>query len=161
MHIPGGATHSCTLDRHDLPQVLFPHFDHGAAFPCYFETKRDGSAGPGQPARAKAADLGGNVVQLKLKTADFKIVTRRHTLDRPTQLARRLFETGSDLLSGEATGKRYRLIGIGLADLVPAGKTDEADLFDQKGARKDAAERAMDKVREKFGSSAIKKGRSL
>jgi DNA polymerase IV len=53
------------------------------------------------------------------------------------------------------------LIGIGLADLVPAEKTDEADLFDQKGARKDAAERAMDKVREKFGSSAIKKGRSL
>lgn len=112
-------------------------------------------------ARTKAADLGGNVVQLKLKTADFKIVTRRHTLDRPTQLARRLFETGSDLLNAEAKGQRYRLIGIGLADLVPAEKTDEADLFDQKGARKDAAERAMDKVREKFGSSAIKKGRSL
>ncbi len=112
-------------------------------------------------ARAKAAELGGNVVQLKLKTTDFKIVSRRHTLDRPTQLARRLFETGSDLLNAEAKGKRFRLIGIGLADLVPAEKTDEADLFDQKGARKDAAERAMDKVREKFGSSAIKKGRSL
>jgi DNA polymerase-4 len=112
-------------------------------------------------ARAKAADLGGNVVQLKLKTTDFKIVTRRHTLDRPTQLARRLFETGTDLLKAEAKGKRYRLIGIGLADLVPAGTTDEADLFDQTGARRDAAERAMDKVREKYGSSAIKKGRSL
>ena len=112
-------------------------------------------------ARAKAADLGGNVVQLKLKTADFKIVTRRHTLDRPTQLARRLFETGRDLLKAEAKGKRYRLIGIGIADLVPAERTDEADLFDQKGARKDAAERAMDKVRAKFGSTAIKKGRSL
>lgn len=112
-------------------------------------------------ARAKAAELGGNVVQLKLKTTDFKIVSRRHTLDRPTQLARRLFETGSDLLNAEAKGKRFRLIGIGLADLVPAEKTDEADLFDKKGARKDAAERAMDKVREKFGSSAIKKGRSL
>jgi DNA polymerase-4 len=113
-------------------------------------------------ARAKAAELGGNVVQLKLKTADFKIVTRRHTLDRPTQLARRLFETGSDLLKAEAMGKRrYRLIGIGLADLSPLGTTDEGDLFDQSGARRDAAERAMDKVREKFGSGAIKKGRSL
>lgn len=112
-------------------------------------------------ARAKAAELSGKVIQLKLKTADFKIVTRRHTLDRPTQLARRLFETGSDLLKAEATGKRYRLIGIGFADLAPAGKADEADLFDQSGTRKDAAERAMDKVRERFGSSAIKKGRSL
>jgi DNA polymerase-4 len=112
-------------------------------------------------ARAKAADLGGKVVQLKLKTADFKIITRRHTLDRPTQLARRLFETGSDLLKQEANGRRYRLIGIGFAELVPAEKTDEADLFDQGGARRDAAERAMDKVRDKFGSGAIKKGRSL
>ena len=112
-------------------------------------------------ARAKAAELGGNVVQLKLKTADFKIVTRRHTLDRPTQLARRIFETGRDLLKAEAKGKRYRLIGIGIAELVPAERTDEADLFDQGGARKDAAERAMDKVRAKFGTSAIKKGRSL
>ncbi len=112
-------------------------------------------------ARAKAADLGGKVVALKLRTADFKIVTRRHTLDRPTQLARRLFEAGCELLVPEARGTRYRLIGIGIADLVDAVHCDEADLFDAKGARRDAAERAMDKVRGKFGSSAIRKGRSL
>ena len=112
-------------------------------------------------ARAKAADLGGKVVQLKLKTADFKLVTRRHTLDGATQLARRLFEAGQDMLKAEAKGKRYRLIGIGIADLVPAGRCDDTDLFDKTGARRDAAERAMDKVREKFGTAAIRKGRSL
>jgi DNA polymerase-4 len=112
-------------------------------------------------ARAKAAEIGGKVVQLKLKTADFKIVTRRHTLDRATQLARRLFETGNDLLKAEAKGKRYRLIGIGFAELVPADQCDETDLFDRRGARRDAAERAMDKVRERFGPAAIRKGRSL
>lgn len=111
--------------------------------------------------RAKAADLGGKVVALKLRTADFKIVTRRHTLDRPTQLARRLFETACDLLGPEARGQRYRLIGVGISDLIDAGHCDEADLFDAKSARRDAAERAMDKVREKFGSTAIRKGRSL
>jgi DNA polymerase-4 len=112
-------------------------------------------------ARAKAAELGGKVVALKLRTTDFKIVTRRHTLDRPTQLARRLFDTGCELLTPEARGTRYRLIGIGIADLVDAGHCDEADLFDAKSARRDAAERAMDKVRGKFGSTAIRKGRSL
>ena len=112
-------------------------------------------------ARAKAAELGGQVVALKLRGTDFKIITRRHTLDRPTQLARRMFETACDLLAPEARGKRYRLIGVGIADLVDAGHCDEADLFDAKGARRDAAERAMDKVREKFGSTAIRKGRSL
>lgn len=112
-------------------------------------------------ARAKASELGGNVVQLKLKTADFKIVTRRHTLETPTQLARRLFETASDMLAGEAKGRRYRLIGVGIASLVSAEKCDEGDLFDPSGSRRDAAERAMDKVRAKFGSTAIRKGRSL
>ncbi len=111
--------------------------------------------------RAKASKLGGKVVQLKLKTSDFKIISRRHTLDRPTQLARRLFETGSGLLTAEAHGARYRLIGIGLADIVPASQCDEADLIDTQGTRRDAAEHAMDKVRAKFGSTAIKKGRSL
>ncbi|MCE9523564.1 MAG: DNA polymerase IV [Alphaproteobacteria bacterium] len=112
-------------------------------------------------ARTKAANVGGKVVALKLRTSDFKIISRRHTLDRPTQLARRVFETACDLLAPEAHGKRYRLIGIGLSDLVEASQCDEADLFDAKGARGDAAERAMDKVRQKFGAAAIKKGRSL
>jgi DNA polymerase IV len=112
-------------------------------------------------ARAKASAMGGNVVQLKLKTSTFRIITRRMTLERPTQLAHRIYETGAALLAEEATGTHYRLIGIGLSDLVPETQCDEADLIDTSGTRKGAAERAMDKVREKFGAAAIKKGRSL
>jgi DNA polymerase-4 len=112
-------------------------------------------------ARAKASAMGGNVVQLKLKTSAFRIITRRMTLERPTQLAHRIYETGAALLAEEATGTHYRLIGIGISDLVPETQCDEADLIDTSGTRKGAAERAMDKVREKFGAAAIKKGRSL
>ena len=112
-------------------------------------------------ARAKAANQGGHVVQLKLKTSNFKIITRRQKLDRPTQLAHRIFEYGSKLLSAEANGTRYRLIGIGLAQIVTSTQCDEADLIDEKSSRKTATEQAIDKVRAKFGSAAIKKGRSL
>lgn len=112
-------------------------------------------------ARAKAAETGGRAVQLKLRKTDFKIVTRRHTLDTPTQLAHRIFETGIDLLKPELDGTRYRLIGIGLSDLVDASECDRGDLFQAREGRHDAAERAMDKVRAKFGSAAIKKGRAL
>lgn len=112
-------------------------------------------------ARAKAASQGGKVVQLKLKKTDFKIVTRRQSLDRPTQLAHRLFETTTRLLAEEARGARYRLIGVGLSAMVHESQCDEADLMDPVGKRKDAAEHAMDKVRAKFGSGVIKKGRSL
>ncbi|MEQ1752711.1 MAG: DNA polymerase IV [Micropepsaceae bacterium] len=112
-------------------------------------------------ARAKAAEQGGRVVQMKLKTPSFKIITRRQTLERPTQLAHRIFEVGSRLLADEAKGQRYRLVGIGLSDIVAESQCDEMDLIDTSGKRKDAAEQAMDKVRAKFGSAAIRKGRSL
>lgn len=112
-------------------------------------------------ARAKAADIGGRTVQLKLRTSQFKIITRRQALHPPTQLAHRIFDSGLALLKPELEGPKYRLIGIGLADLVPSGRCDEADMFDKKGAREDAAERAMDALREKFGKGAIRKGRAL
>jgi DNA polymerase-4 len=112
-------------------------------------------------ARAKAAEKGGKVVQLKLKTVGFKITTRRQSLERPTRHAHRIFETASRLLGEEANGARYRLIGVGISEIVPESQCDEADLIDTKGRRRDAAEDAMDKVRAKFGSAVIRKGRSL
>ena len=42
-------------------------------------------------ARLKANELAGSTVTLKLKTADFQIRTRAHSLSHPTQLAARIF----------------------------------------------------------------------
>ena len=112
-------------------------------------------------ARAKAASVGGTVIQLKLKTSAFEIMTRRQSLDRPTQLAHRLFEQAARLLAQETKGQRYRLIGVGISGLVPEDRCDAADLIDTSGNRRSAAERAMDRVREKFGTTAIRKGRGL
>jgi DNA polymerase-4 len=52
-------------------------------------------------------------------------------------------------------------VGVGLSGLVPGEQCDEADLIDVDARRKDAAEHAMDRVRSKFGTGAIRKGRSL
>ena len=112
-------------------------------------------------ARAKAAGVGGTVIQLKLKTKAFQIITRRQSLDRPTQLAHRLFEQATRLLAQETGGQRYRLIGVGMSGLVPEDRCDSTDLIDTTGNRRSAAERAMDRVREKFGTTAIRKGRGL
>lgn len=109
---------------------------------------------------AKAKATSGSVVTLKLKTAEFKSITRRRTLNAPTQLADTLFRVGRELLAKEATGTRYRLIGIGISDLETAGG-DAADLLDPGATKRAAAERAMDAARAKFGGSAIMKGRGL
>jgi DNA polymerase IV len=108
--------------------------------------------------RLKAKGIAGATVTLKLKTADFKIKTRARALGEPTVLAVRIFAAGRDLLARETDGTRYRLIGIGLSQLTEAEKADAADLVDVRGTRTAAAEHAIDKVREKFGRSAVVKG---
>jgi DNA polymerase-4 len=97
-------------------------------------------------------------VNLKLKTADFRIKTRARSLAEPTQLAARIFEAGRELLGREIDGTRFRLIGIGVSNLDEAGKADPVDLVDRQGARSAKAERAIDRVREKFGKAAMVKG---
>ena len=108
--------------------------------------------------RLKAKGIAGATVTLKLKTADFKIRTRARALGEPTVLAARIFAAGRDLLARETDGTRYRLIGIGLSQLTEAEKADAADLVDVRGTRTAAAEHAIDRVREKFGRSAVVKG---
>jgi DNA polymerase-4 len=110
--------------------------------------------------RAKAAGLGGRVVVLKLKTAEHKIRTRRRTLHAATQLADAVFEEARALLAPEANGARFRLIGVGLADLT-AAEGDAGDLLDPGALRRAAAERAVDKARARFGDGAVGKGRGV
>lgn len=111
--------------------------------------------------RLKEKHLAGSTVTLKLKTSDFRILTRARSLDRPTQLAGRIFAAARDLLEREINGTRYRLLGVGVSALDDAEAADPADLIDRPGERRAAAERAMDRVRGKFGHEAVVKGLSL
>jgi DNA polymerase-4 len=112
-------------------------------------------------ARAKAAGLCGHTVVLKLKTADFRLKTRSHTLDAPTQLADRIFRAALAALKREANGTHFRLLGVGLANLAPEHESDPASLIDPGSDRRAAAERAMDRIRAKFGKNAVGTGRGL
>ncbi|WP_353257154.1 DNA polymerase IV [Hyphomonas sp.] len=110
--------------------------------------------------RAKAEGVVGGVVTLKLKTSEFRPITRRISLHAPTQLAQEVFRTARPLLAKEANGRvRYRLIGVGLSGLSPY-HSDGTDLIDPKVAKRAAAERASDKARARFGPGAVITGRA-
>ncbi|WP_128255103.1 DNA polymerase IV [Falsirhodobacter deserti] len=112
--------------------------------------------------RAKAKDLAGRTVVLKLKRADFSTITRRYALPGATQSADRIYAEGHRLLSACAPTGALRLIGIGIADLRPGDQADLAgDLLDPDAARRRKAEAATDAIRARFGSDAIIKGRAL
>ena len=112
--------------------------------------------------RAKAKDLAGRTITLKLKRADFRIVTRRHSLPDPTHTADRLYREARALHDAARDPGPFRLIGVGLSDLTAAGDADRmSDLLDPQAAARRAAERATDAIRARFGKDAIIKGRAL
>jgi DNA polymerase-4 len=112
-------------------------------------------------ARAKQAGLAGRTVVLKLKTANFKLRTRSASLEAPTQLADRIFRTAQAALKREADGTRFRLLGVGISNLGDAAGADPGSLIDVEGEKRANAERAMDRIRAKFGSTSVSKGRGL
>ncbi|MGH1576022.1 DNA polymerase IV [Planktotalea sp.] len=113
--------------------------------------------------RAKARDLAGRVVTLKLKRANFSQISRRLSLREPTQMTDRIYRESRALFDSVAKEGPFRLIGTGLSDLCKADGTADmnGDLLDPNAEKRGKAERATDAIRARFGSDAIKKGRSL
>ena len=65
------------------------------------------------------------------------------------------------MLLKEAASAPFRLIGVGVDGLTDGDEADAPDLFATGPAPRHAqVERAMDAVRAKFGSKAIRKGRA-
>lgn len=107
--------------------------------------------------RAKRHELQGHTVTLKLKTADFRSRTRSATLQDATFLAHRMFDVSRPLLRKEADGTRFRLLGVGISNLVQAS-SEELSTLDVREAARTKAELALDRIREKFGKDAVERG---
>lgn len=112
--------------------------------------------------RAKARDLAGEVVTLKMKHADHRLITRRNSLREPSQMAETLYAQARQLLAQASPQTPLRLIGVGLSGLHPASSADRTgDLLSPETAQRARAERARDSIRARFGPEAIIKGRAL
>lgn len=112
--------------------------------------------------RAKARDLAGRVVTLKLKRSDFSALSRRVSLSDATQTADRIYRTARGLFDQVANEGPFRLIGVGISDLVnDTGADLSGDLLDPNAGARKKAEAATDEIRERFGNEAIIKGRAL
>ncbi len=82
------------------------------------------------------------------------------SLAEPTQLAQVIFRVAKLMLVREALGQRYRLLGVGISELVDA-KADALDLADPRALKRAKAERASDKARDRFGDDAVMTGRGV
>lgn len=109
----------------------------------------------------KRKTLAGTTITLKLKTSMHRIVTRSRTMDAPTQLAETIFEVGQSLLHPLINGTPYRLIGIGMSQFRPLAEADQPDLIEPRRTKRANVEKAMDKLKGRYGRSSVQKGRSL
>lgn len=112
--------------------------------------------------RMRAADRIGRTVVLRLRFADFSRATRSRTLTGPTAHTQTIL-TAVRALFAEATplvsGKGLTLVGIAVGNLDNSDAIQlELPLFAHSGGELDEA---MDKVRDRFGSTALTRAVNL
>jgi DNA polymerase-4 len=129
-----------------------------------------GRLADGVAARLRAAGRVGRTVQLKVRSADFRTITRSRTVREPTDLAAEIAEVARALLRDlPDLGQGVRLLGVSMQQLsVPAPAQPELFGADLAGdpvppspratSRRDeqqALERTIDAVKARFGSDAV------
>ncbi|MFQ5674241.1 MAG: DNA polymerase IV, partial [Nitrospinales bacterium] len=112
-------------------------------------------------ARLRAHGLYARCVTLKLRYADFKTVTRSHTLPEATQQDHVIFAAAVRLFKRQFTRRaRVRLIGVCLSSLTPREER-QADLFATFAPEQwNRLYRGIDRIRGKYGFRSILKGAS-
>ncbi len=112
-------------------------------------------------AEARKHGLKGRTVNITMKYSDFSTITRQKSIN-PTNLTGDIYSTGVLLLeSNWNTSRPVRLLGIGLGSIdedLPVQPTlfDLSDTSNE--TREEMLEKTIDSIREKYGTSAIKRG---
>jgi DNA polymerase-4 len=103
--------------------------------------------------RLRRAGLKTRTVQLKVKLADFTLLTRRRTLETPTDDGQRLYREAADLLGRLALPRPVRLTGVSAQELV--GARSQLGLFVEPDARSDRLNAALDAIAARYGQGAV------
>lgn len=114
-------------------------------------------------ARLRGQGVVGRTVAVKVRTSDFRTLTRSRTLSGPTDVAREIYLVARELLAAaDLRGLPVRLVGVRMENLSPrAGLAEQPTLEEAASPRGEArreAELALDAVRQRFGSGSISLG---
>ena len=113
-------------------------------------------------AELRRKELGGRVVTLKLRHADFQTLTRQRVLAAPTDQPQPLAEAADALLTEALAGtgwRRIRLIGVRVGGLAPLAR--QLDLFSPRPLKEAKLSRALNALEARFGEQVVRRGSVL
>ena len=118
--------------------------------------------------RLRANHLVGRTVQLKLRYASFRTITRSRTLPEPTDIAVEIASVARELLDAVEVRDGFRLVGVSMQQLHELDETgaqgrlpldtpgnDRDDPRAGARARRRAVERSKDAIRRRYGADAV------
>lgn len=112
--------------------------------------------------RLRSTGMVARTISLKLRYADFSTITRSRTVHAPVDSAQLIYAVTVQLL--ESLGTRpmtVRLVGVRAEQLEDAAHTSLQLSLDRRDDNWRAAEQALDRVAEKFGSKSVLPARLL
>ncbi|MEX0700977.1 MAG: DNA polymerase IV [Planctomycetales bacterium] len=112
--------------------------------------------------RLRRNDLRGRTVHLKLRFADFRTITRAHTLPQPTDITREIGESATELLE-RALPERFaiRLLGVGVSGFENPEQLQQSLFADEDRAKQGRLDAVADEIRAKFGATGLGRGSGM
>lgn len=110
--------------------------------------------------RLRRQSVAGGTVRVKVRWPDFTTLSRQTSLEQNTDQDAEIFQTAWYLFRKVwRPGRKVRLIGVGVSDLGPPAR--QLRLFDRAWEQEARLLRAVDSIRERFGTRALRRGSAL
>ena len=113
----------------------------------------------GADLRSKGKEV--KCITVKLRYGDFSTLTRSQTLKESVNTDKEIYRTALKLLDKVFTGQRQgvRLLGVGVSNLMEPAR--QISLFTPDNRRLEELNKAIDRIRDRYGFDAIKTGRAV
>ncbi|MCE5276695.1 MAG: DNA polymerase IV [Planctomycetaceae bacterium] len=110
--------------------------------------------------RLRRSGMLARTVTLKLRYGDFTTLTRRLTMDEPTDVTAEIRATATKLLDAWAAKdfRPLRLLGMGVAGLSPKAGSQQKLFVEPQREKQSKVDLALDTIARRFGSGALRRG---
>ncbi len=113
--------------------------------------------------RLRRHGLRGRTVHLKVRFADFSMITRSQTLPEPTDITHELWQAADEMLCHRLPAGHLpvRLLGMGVSGFDESGLCRGSCSIRIRRKKQAGLDAVTDQIRERFGSSALRRAASF